>query len=420
MSFNQIFKEKRALFEQYAELLIKKGANVQKGQGLAIDCPVECYEFGQLMVQKAYEHGSGHVELIYSDDVLRRLTFLNNDISFFENPAQWKTELYNHLGREGYAFIFLDGSNPMALKDIDPAKPAASQKANSERCKEFRKALDFNINQWNIAAVATKAWANKVFPNLTEDEALAKLWDLIFKIARADGSNPQDDWEEHKAAFDRRKRWLNEMQFSKLRYSNSKGTNLEVGLTDKHIWEGGGAFRQDKQVYFFPNMPTEEIFTSPDFRKVDGIVYSALPLALFGDVVDEFWFKFEAGKIVDYGAQKGKELLDKLLSIDEGARYLGECALVPKESPIKQSGVLFYSTLYDENASCHLATGKGFPECYEGGLEFTKEELADKGINDSLTHVDFMIGTDDLSITGISAEGKEYPIFVDGTWAEGL
>lgn len=409
-------KTKPDLFRAYAQLLVRKGLNVKPQQLVLVYAPVETYDFVAMVVEEAYAAGSGHVEVVYTDDTLLRLRYENNSIEHFEHPADWVTERANYHGRKRAACLFLDGSDPQALKGIDPKKPAAASKALAERQKEYRNALDFGHSQWCIAGVATKAWAELVFPEYDTEEAVSELWKLILKVARADGTSPQHEWEEHKKAFERRIAYLNEKKFDCLHYRNAKGTDLYVGLPEEHIWRGGGAQTQDG-TFFFPNMPTEEIFTSPDFRRTQGIVYSALPLALYGNVVDDFWFKFEDGVIVDYGAQKGKEVLDKLFATDEGARRLGECALVPKESPINQSKRLFYSTLFDENASCHLATGKGFPDAFEGGLGLSMDELLQKGINDSLTHVDFMIGTDDLKIAGITAQGEEVSIFEDGSWA---
>lgn len=404
------------LFEGYAALLVEKGAALKKGQELVVQAPVEAAEFARLVVKKAYEAGSGPVTLIYHDDVVSRLTYDYNPVEYFEKVPAWAAERMNEAGRKGAAFIFLEGSDPSALKGVDPAKPAAARKARNTEMKDYRDAVDFGKSQWQIAGVSTPKWAQTVFPDLPVDQAVNALWHAILSTARADNANPQAAWDQHKAAFDANKKFMNEMHFDRLHYTNSLGTDLYVGLTDKHLWNGGGAETVDG-TYFFPNMPTEEVFTSPDLKRTEGIVYSALPLVLNGNIVDGFWFRFEGGKIVDHGAKQGKEVLDHLLATDEGARYLGECALVPKESPIKQSGLLFFSTLYDENASCHLATGMGFPDCYEGGLEMDKEALKKAGVNDSATHVDFMIGTDDLQITGITKDGREVPVFVDGTWA---
>lgn len=404
------------IFDGYAKLLVEKGVALKKGQELVVQAPVEGAEFARKVVKTAYEYGSGHVTVIYYDDVISRLTYDYNPLSFFERVPAWAAERMNEAARNGAAFLFLEGSDPSALKGVDPAKPAAARKARNTAMKDYRDAVDFGKSQWLIAGVSTPKWAATVFPDLPTEKAVLALWNAILSTARANNADPLAAWDAHKATFDANKKFLNDMHFDKLHYTNSLGTDLYVGMTDKHVWSGGGAELVDG-TYFFPNMPTEEVFTSPDLNRTEGIVYSALPLVLNGNIVDKFWYKFENGKIVDHGAEQGKEVLDHLLDTDEGARYLGECALVPKESPIKQSGLLFFSTLYDENASCHLATGMGFPDCYEGGLEMDKAALKAAGVNDSTTHVDFMIGTDDLRITGITHDGKEVPIFENGTWA---
>lgn len=245
---------------------------------------------------------------------------------------------------------------------------------------------------------------------------MEKLWDAILYTARADGADPAAAWADHSAAFQARIKLLNEKQFDALRYTSSNGTDFTVGMNPGHIWAGGGAETVDG-TWFFPNMPTEEIFTSPHRDRADGVVHSALPLNYRGGMIEDFWIKFEGGVAVDCGAKTGLDRLKSILDTDEGGRHLGEVALVPHASPIAQSGILFYSTLYDENAACHLALGKGFPECVEGGLEMDETALAAHHINLSATHVDFMIGTADLTITGIAADGSETPVFQNGNWA---
>ena len=402
--------------QKYAELLVKKGVNVQPGQQIYLLAPVEATFFAHMVVEEAYNAGSGAVTVVYDDDVLTKLTYMNNPLEFFDTVAPWQAERSNSLAREGAAFIFLEGSDPNALKGVDPKKPALARKRRNEAFKDYRERIDFGQNQWLIAGVSTPKWAQMVFPELSEQDAVNALWNVILLTARADGADPINAWDAHKQNFDAHKEFLNSHKFTKLHYTNSKGTDLIIGLPEKHIWEGGGA-QTVGGVYFFPNMPTEEVFSSPHKDQTEGIVYSALPLVYSGNVIKDFWFKFEDGLVVDFGAQEGREVLEQLLATDEGAKRLGECALVPKESPIRQSGKLFFSTLYDENASCHLALGMGFPDAYEGGLDMSKEELQKCGVNDSATHVDFMIGTDDLNIVGVKADGSEVQIFKDGTWA---
>ena len=405
-----------AQIDAYAELLVADGAAIQPGQELVVSAPVEAADFARRVVKVAYACGAGHVTVIWADDAMARLEYENCPLESFQNTPSWKIEQLNSLAEKGAAFLFLEGSDPSALKGIDPAKPAAARRARNAQCKVFREGMDFGRNVWCIGGVPVPAWAKTVFPDISEQEAILRLWTAILSTARADGDDPHEAWETHNATFEKNKRMLNEARFDALRYSSSNGTELTVGLPKGHVWEGGAARTVDGTL-FFPNMPTEEVFTSPDRMRADGIVYSALPLVHSGSIVRDFWFRFENGAVVDYGAAQGKEVLKQILATDENAVRLGEVALVSKNTPIRQSGLLFFSTLYDENASCHLAIGTGFPECIEGGVEMDVEALMAAGVNHSHTHVDFMIGADDLEITGIRADGSETPIFTSGQWA---
>lgn len=409
----------RALSEQidrYANLLVRKGVSLQRGQELVIQSPVECADFTRRVVERAYHAGAGHVTVIWKDDEIARLTYENCELSLFEHTPSWQREQLDSLAEAGAAFLFLEGQDPSALKGIDPAKPAAASRARNLECRSFRDGLDFGRNAWCIAGVPVRAWAREVFPGVSADEATYRLWVLILEVARADGDDPESAWETHNASFEKNKRFLNRQRFTALRYESSNGTDLVVGLPEGHIWEGGAGRTQDG-VTFFPNIPTEEVFTSPDRLRADGVVHSAMPLVHAGQVVSDFWFRFEGGQVVDYGAKQGADVLRSILETDEGARRLGEVALVSKNTPIRQSETLFFDTLYDENASCHLALGMGFPECIESGPSLGKDDLLERGINQSSSHVDFMIGADDLSIRGVCADGTEVDVFVNGQWA---
>lgn len=400
----------------YAKLLVKKGAAIKPGQELVVQAPVEAADFARRVVEAAYQAGAGHVTVIWNDDAISRLTYESCELSVFEHTPSWQVEQLNSLARAGAAFLFLDGSDPNALKGIDPAKPAAARRARNLECRDFRDGMDFGHNVWCIAGVPVQAWASEVFPNASPAEAMYRLWTLILSVARADGDDPSGAWETHNASFEKNKRFLNSHRFDALRYTSSNGTDLTIGLTPAHVWMGGAA-RTQSGTAFFPNIPTEEVFTTPDRTRADGIVYSALPLIHSGQTVRDFWLRFEDGRVVGYGAEQGREVLRHIIETDKGAAHLGECALVSKNTPIRQSATTFYDTLYDENASCHLALGMGFPECLEGGVNLTKDELLARGVNQSAAHVDFMIGSDDLDITGITADGEEVPIFVNGQWA---
>ncbi len=399
----------------YANLIVRVGAAIKPGQELVVQAPVEVADFARRVVRAAYAAGAGHVTVIWGDDAVTRMEYENVDLEWFRKTPSWKVEQLNSLARAGASFLFLEGSDPNALKGIDPAKPAAAHHARNTECKDFRDGMDFGCNVWCIAGVPVAAWAQQVFPGVSEKEALYRLWVAILQVARADNDDPTGAWETHNAAFEKNKRLLNEAHYDRLHYTSSNGTDFTVGLNPRGIWEGGAGRTVDGTVYF-PNMPTEEVFTSPDRLRADGIVHSALPLVHNGQIVRDFWFRFEDGAVVDYGAQEGREVLEHILATDENACRLGECALISKNTPIRESGLLFYDTLYDENASCHLALGTGFADCLEGGYDLGKDELIAAGVNQSATHVDFMIGADDLNITGIKPDGTEEQVFVGGQW----
>ena len=401
--------------KRYARLLVRKGVALKPGQELVVTAPVERADFVRVVVKQAYKAGAGHVTVIWGDDAITRMDYENVDISYFENTPAWKIAQMNGLAEAGAAFLMLEGSDPSVLKGIDPAKPATAAFARNTQCKVFRDGLDYGRNAWCIAGVSCVAWARHVFPDLSEHEAVYRLWVAILASARADGKDPEVAWELHDATFEGAKRFLNTHAFDALHYVSSNGTDLTIGLNKGHLWDGGSGHLQDGSIYF-PNIPTEEVFTTPDRLRADGIVHSTLPLAHAGNLVRDFWLRFEAGRVVDFGAKQGYDVLKSIVERDEGSCRLGECALISKNTPIRQSGLLFYNTLYDENASCHLALGKGFPECVEGGLAMAGDELLAHGVNQSATHVDFMIGSDDLSIWGLGVNGEKTEIFVNGQW----
>lgn len=402
--------------ERYADLIVRKGVNVMAGQEVVVQAPVETASFARVLVERAYAAGAGHVTVIWSDEKVSRLTYENVDLGWFEAVPEWQRMQYDSLAKMGACFIFVEGSDPEALKGIDPAKPAAASHAKNTQCKAYRHGLDFNENAWTIAGAPVPAWARQVFPGVEDEVAVYKLWLAILSVARADGDDPESDWELHDATFDKNLRLLNGHAFDALHYVSENGTDLTVGMNPGHIWEGG-ATSSPAGRSFFPNIPTEEVFTSPDRNRVDGVVHSALPLIHNGVQIDQFWLRFEGGAVADFDAAQGRDALKSILDTDEGARHLGEVALISKNTPIRQSGILFYDTLYDENASCHLALGASFPECLEGGYEMDDAALLAAGMNVSSTHVDFMIGTDDMDIFGVCADGTEVPVFVNGQWS---
>ena len=401
--------------EQYAELIVKKGVALQPGQELCISAPVQAAGFTRTVARCAYECGAAYVSVNWRDDAVTRLGLDFAPLSRFQNVPAWQAERNNSLAREGAAVLTILSEDPEAMQGADMGKLMARAVAMHGACKEYYDAIDFGRTHWCIVGAASEAWAAKVFPNLEPEFAVKRLWEEILYTARVD-DDPLAAWDAHRASFDARKAWLNAQHFDHLHYTAANGTDLVVGLLAKGHWEGGGQEAADGS-YFFPNIPTEEVFTSPDRLRTSGVVHSALPLVYNGSTVRGFWIRFEGGRAVEWGAEEGAEVLAGIIGTDENSCYLGECALVPYDSPIRNTGILFYETLYDENASCHLALGTGFPETYEGGYGLSTEQLLAAGVNNSATHVDFMIGTRDLRIVGVRPDGARVPVFEDGTWA---
>lgn len=406
------FKEK---LSKYAKLIVKAGLNVQKDQIVVIDAPVESVELVRLVTKEAYESGAKEVVVKYNDAVVSRYKYEYVEKENFENVPTWFSEFRNSYAAQNAAFLTICSDDPEGFKGIDPAKMALWSKNVSIACKPFYDSLDLGVNTWCIVASSSLKWANKVYPDMSDDEAIESLWNAIFKAAKVDNKDPIAAWQEHRKGFERRVNYLNSLNLKELHYTNSLGTDLTVVLNKDYLFAGGGSFTTN-DVYFFANMPTEEIFTSPYYKGTNGVVYSSLPLNYNGNIIDEFKLVFKDGKIIDYDAKIGKDVLKEMISIDEGSQYLGEIALVPYDSPISNMKTLFYNTLFDENASCHLAIGKGFSECIKDGLKMTKEELLNHGVNDSLTHVDFMIGTSDLNIVGKNEKDENIVIFENGNF----
>ncbi len=400
----------------YARLVVRKGCDLRKGQELLISASIDCRDFVRLVAEEAYEAGCKRVTVKWTDEAISKMAFEYCPVVEFEKFPEWAALLNNSMARNGAAILTIESQDPELMKGVDPAKMMANVMASHTACAEFYDCLDFGKTIWCIVGAASPAWARKVFPNLGEEEAVQKLWDAIIHTARADNDNPEKAWEDHDASFEEKKSILNGYEFESLHYTNSIGTDFTIGLPKNSIWEGGAGKTVDGRT-FFPNMPTEEIYTSPDMNTANGVVHSALPLVHQGNLIEDFWIRFENGQAVDFDAKTGKEMLASIINTDDGSKRLGEISLVPYTSPIRQTGILFYSTLYDENASCHMALGKSFPECIENGLQMSKDELKDHGLNDSATHVDFMVGTKDISIVGTTPDGRQVKIFEDGEWA---
>ena len=402
--------------EKYAQLVIQSGCKLQPGQELFIASSTDTCEFARVLTAEAYRQGARKVTVMFGDEQISRLHFENCSLEVFESFPEWQALLKNSMAANGAAILSIISEDPLAMVGIDQNKFVAHSRASYAACKPFQDAISGGRLAWCIVGAAAPKWASYVFSDLPVDEAMSKLWQAIFKAVRVDTADPVAAWAAHSKSFDERKAWLNAQSFDRLHYKNELGTNLIVGLNAKGLWQGGGDVTVEGTP-FFPNMPTEEIFTTPDRLRAEGVVYSSMPLVHFGSPVEDFSITFKDGKAVDCSARVGQEVLEATLSIDEGAGRLGECALVPWSSPIRQSGILFYNTLYDENAASHLALGKGFADCFEGGEQLSEDELEALGVNKSATHVDFMIGTADMSITGITADGRELPIFESGNWA---
>ncbi|HPT75189.1 MAG: aminopeptidase [Epulopiscium sp.] len=406
----------KKLLEKYARLLVKTGVNIQKNQILVVQSPVEVADFTRMVVELAYKEGAKDVQIFWKDELSTKMKYTYAPDEVFEEYPDWQKEFYNSYARKGAAFLNIYASDPELLKDIDPERVAKYQKVTNIALKEYRDRTMTNQNAWCIASVPTVAWAKKVYPDLPEEEAVESLWQAILKTVRVDQEDPVAAWEEHKRNLEKRMEFLNSKKFRYLHYKNSLGTDLVIELPENHIWTGGADFTQDG-VAFIANMPTEEVFTLPKRDGVNGKVVSSMPLNYNGSLIDDFSLTFKDGKIVDFTAAKGYDSLKHLINTDEGSAYLGEVALVPYDSPISNLKILFYNTLFDENASCHLAIGKAYSPCIKGGEKMTPEELKKEGANDSLVHEDFMVGTADLEIMGTTFDGEEIPVFINGNFA---
>lgn len=401
--------------EKYADLAVKVGVNVQKGQTLVINTSLDAAEFVRLVVKKAYEAGAHNVVVNWSDDAVSRTKYeLAPNEAFHEYP-EWRAKEIEELAENGAAFMSIVSSSPDLLKGVNPERIANFQKAAGQALHTYRRYIQSDKVSWTVIAAPSQSWAEKVFPNESAESAVEKLWDAIFKATRADLDHPVEAWKKHDETLHEKVNYLNEKRYKKLHYK-APGTDLTIELPEKHLWVGAGSVNE-KGHEFMANMPTEEVFTVPYKSGVNGTVSSTKPLSYGGNLIDNFSVTFENGRIVDVKAEEGEEILKRLVDTDEGSHYLGEVALVPHNSPISQSNVLFYNTLFDENASNHLAIGSAYAFCIEGGKQMTSEELAENGLNESITHVDFMIGSAEMDIDGITEDGTSEPIFRNGDWA---
>ena len=405
---------KKTVLREYAKLIVRMGANVQKGQEVLIYAGLDQPEFVQMVVEEAYKAKAKEVTVHWNYQPLAKAHYRYQSLKTLSTVKEWEKARQQHYCDVIPARIHLSSADPDGLKGVNTAKMAKVRQMSYPILKPYSEALD-GKQQWCIAAVPGAAWAKKVFPGMRTSQAIEKLWEAILMTSRVCDDSVKA-WEEHNADLAQRCAYLNDLQIRSLHYTAENGTDLTVGMIPEAVFCGGGETTKGG-VFFNPNIPTEECFISPMKGQAEGIVYSTKPLSYQGQLIENFWLRFENGKAVESGAEKGAELLEQMITMDEGAAYLGECALVPQTSPINQSGLLFYNTLFDENAVCHLAVGRGFNDTIRDYHNKTNDECKALGINDSMIHVDFMIGCDTMNIDALCADGKTVRIFENGNWA---
>ena len=406
---------KKTVLQRYAHLIAKTGVNVQPGQEVVVRAGLDQPEFVQMVVEECYKLGASLVTVDWEYQPLAKTRYRYAKTNVLAKVEEWELAKIKHRVETLPAMIYLESEDPDGLAGMNQKKFAAVQQKRYPILKPFRDEME-NKYQWCIAAVPGKKWAKKVFPELRVSAAVEKLWEMILMTSRADGKDPVAAWDAHNADLAARCEYLNNLHPVELRYHSKNGTDFTVGLIPEGQFEGGSAKTLSGTVYN-PNIPSEEAFTSPMKGKAEGTVVATRPLSYQGQLIENFSLTFHEGKVVSLQAEKNQALLEKMVAMDENSCYLGECALVPYDSPIRNSEVTFLNTLFDENACCHLALGMGFAECIRGYETKTLEECRALGVNDSIIHVDFMIGSEDLSIDAVDAEGKLYPIFRDGNWA---
>ena len=404
------------MYDKLARLVVRKGVNVQKDQPVIVRASVNNADFVRKVVREAYEAGARYVSVEWRDTEVSKMAYDYETVESLSEVPQWQYDRMKYQQDGGACYISIASDRPGALADVDGEKMNAANIAYYTKMADLMGYTMNNEGQWCVIGVPSVEWAKMVFPDLPEEEAFEKLGDAIFAVTRVTEDNdPIEEWTKHDAEMLEHASKLNEYCFEKLHFTSGLGTDLYVGLVEDHIWVGGGC-ETPKGVFFDPNMPTEECFCMPEKTATEGIVYSSKPLNYNGKLIEDFWLRFENGKVTEYDAKKGKDTLEQLLSFDEGSSYLGEVALVPYDSPVSRCKVLFLNTLYDENAACHLALGRPYPENLKGGNDMNKEELAAHGANDSMQHEDFMFGTEDMSVDGIKEDGTVVPVFRNGNF----
>lgn len=406
----------KSVLRKYANLLIRKGLNVQPGQVVEIRASLDQPEFIKMCVEEAYKAKASDVIVTFNYQPIDKIVMNKSKFANLKDFNFRIKGIWDYREKMLPCMLYIESDDPDGLKGMNQEKAAKVHQELYKFIKPIRNRME-NKYQWCIAAVPGVNWARKMFPNVSKHQAVENLWKAILEVSRVT-LDPIKAWELHNKDLQARCAYLNNLNLDYLHYeSKESGTNFTVWMNENVIWEGGSEVSLGNGIEYNPNIPSEECFTSPLKGKAEGIVYSSKPLSYNGQVIDKFSVRFEKGRVVEYHAEQNEELLGHIINMDEGAHYLGECALIPFDSPISNSGLLFYSTLFDENASCHLALGHGFTNLYKGYENFTQEELHAKGINDSITHVDFMIGTKDFEITGHTRDGKDIKIFTKGNWA---
>ncbi len=405
----------QAKLKKYAELTVRAGLNIQEGQILVINAHLEAADFTREVVREAYRQGAKRVHVDWGDAATQRINFEEMPEESLKEVPAWRKEMFQELVTNKGAILQLTGTDPSAFAGVDPSRIQTAQKAQGKDLKFFQAAQLKGDIHWCIIGVPTESWAKQVFPQATSEEAVENLWDKIFETVRLDQENPVNAWQEHAANLHAKVNYLNDQHFKTLHYKGP-GTDLSIELHPDHVWLGAGDL-STSGVTFLPNMPTEEVFTAPKKTGVNGKVTSTKPLALHGNLIENFSFTFKDGKVIDFTAEKGYETLKAMLETDENAKYLGEVALVPDASPISQSGIVFFNTLYDENASCHIALGNVITTNIKDGGNLSEETLESSGANQSIVHTDFMIGSASLDIDAETYEGERIALFRGGNWA---
>ncbi len=405
---------KITVLRSYARLIARSGVNIQKGQEVLIFCDLDQPKFIELLVDECYKAGAKKVKVEFSYQPLEKLHVRHQTVTTLAKVEEWEKTRLQHYVDELPCRIYLESEDPDGLKGINQEKMAKADQKSWPIVKPYWDKME-NKYQWCVAAIPGAAWAKKLFPGFSKGQAIEKLWEAILFTSRVT-DDPLASWDEHDKNLAARCNYLNSLGIAELHYHGDNGTDLTVGMIPEGMFLGG-LETSLKGISFNPNIPSEECYTSPMRGKAEGIVYATKPLSYNGELIENFSVRFENGKAVEVKAEKNQALLEQMISMDEGAAYLGECALVPVNSPISESGLLFYNTLFDENAACHLALGMGFTNTIRGFEDKTVEECREMGINDSMEHNDFMIGYEGLDIDAITRDGKTVPIFRRGKWA---